>query len=120
MTNRDLEEIQERYDNSTTGEWKAELIDRSVWDGEMHVCDICGWGHLTGQGGLRLSEQEALTIQEDNALFIAHAHQDIPALLKYIKQLEDAHLEIVNTEPDTTNEDGVIYRDISRKAVGFK
>lgn len=46
--------------------------DDQIWD--MRICDIRGWGHLTGQGHARkLSSEAAKKIQEGNAAFIADA-----------------------------------------------
>lgn len=52
----------------------------------MRICDMRGWGHLTGKGGgLALSEEKAIAIQEANARLIAAA----PDLLEAVKSLRD-------------------------------
>jgi hypothetical protein len=48
--------------------------------GHMKICDIRGWGYLTGKGGgaLGLSEDEAIAIQKANAAHIVkcvNAHE---------------------------------------------
>ena len=57
----------------------------SEMGGEFCVCDIRGWGYLTGKGhgALGLSEKEALAIQKANAELIASA----PDMEKEIAQL---------------------------------
>jgi len=37
---------------------------------EQHICDLRAWGHLTGRGGLGLSDSEAWEIQKARAKFI--------------------------------------------------
>jgi hypothetical protein len=51
--------------------------------GMMNIADIRGWGHLTGTGACRLSEKDAIAIQEANARLIASA----PELLEALKEL---------------------------------
>jgi hypothetical protein len=45
----------------------------------MNICDIRGWGYLTGKGGLGLPEEEAKKIQEANAALIAAAPDGLAA-----------------------------------------
>ncbi len=52
-----------------------------VFAGNMMVCQIRGWGHLTGVGALNLPEDEAIAIQEANGKLIAAA-PDLLAVLK--------------------------------------
>jgi hypothetical protein len=50
-------------------------------DGRMKVCDIRGWGYLTGKGGgLALQNSEAEAIQLANARLIAAAPELYEAL----------------------------------------
>lgn len=47
--------------------------------GYAKVCDIRGWGFLTGKGALGLPEEEARAIQEANARLIAAAPEMLEA-----------------------------------------
>ena len=42
-------------------------------DGQMKVCDVRGWGYLTGKGSLALPEEQAVAIQTANEALIAAA-----------------------------------------------
>lgn len=53
----------------------------------MKICDIRGWGHLTGSGALHLPEAEAIAIQEANGRLIAAAPELLDALTWAQKQL---------------------------------
>lgn len=57
--------------------------------GPMHICDIRGWGHLTGRGhgAHAMDEASGIAVQEANSDFIKHAREDIPALLAEIRRL---------------------------------
>jgi hypothetical protein len=76
----------------TSGPWKVGLNSMDVTGitdkGTMKVCDIRGWGHLTGKGhgALGLSENDAIAIQEANASLIAAA----PDLYAALRALRDA------------------------------
>ncbi len=48
--------------------------------GPMHIADVRGWGHLTGQGACRLEEKPAIAIQTANARLIAAAPELLTAL----------------------------------------
>jgi hypothetical protein len=73
----------------TPGPWE-QIIDGDMvgamnpyGHGMMNIADIRGWGHLTGTGACRLSEKDAIAIQEANARLIASA----PELLDVLKDL---------------------------------
>ena len=96
MNKSQLEEIKTRCKAATPAPWitcphygimvyKPEPNDNTAI--EMRICDIRGWGRLTGKGrgGLGLSDDEAEAVQKANAEFIANARKDIPALLAHIK-----------------------------------
>src|SRR5450631_914720 len=93
MLDKELKDIRDNYDASTKGEWQAEqFCDEdpnplnhnvgeglfSIISGRHSICDISDGG-------------------EEDALFIANAHQDIPRLLDYIDKLkrerDEARLE---------------------------
>lgn len=60
---------------TTKGPWAVgfRAYDVTAADGQMKVCDIRGWGHLTGKGSgaLGLSDEEGIAIQTANAHQIA-------------------------------------------------
>lgn len=47
--------------------------------GDMHIADVRGWGHLTGQGACGLKEEAAVKIQDANARLIAAAPELLAA-----------------------------------------
>lgn len=73
----------------SAGPWEVEPHGNRVLardhKGSFPVCDIRGWGHLTGQGhgALNLPAEEAVAIQYANADLIAAA-PDMLAVLKMI------------------------------------
>ena len=70
----------------TAGPWTPDSRAMSVWAedhrGKFPICDIRGWGHLTGKGhgALGLPETEAIAIQMANARLIAAAPKMLSAL----------------------------------------
>lgn len=59
----------------------------------MCICDIRGWGYLTGIGGLHLSEAEAVEIQRANTRLIVAA-PDLLAALKYLDRKGGLGLDV--------------------------
>lgn len=68
-------------------------------NGNMNVCDIRGWGYLTGKGSLGLSDDKAKEIQEANAHLIASA----PLLYEVCAAIE--RLEVLFILPDEIPEE---------------
>lgn len=60
----------------------------------MHVADVRGWGHITGQGACRLEEGEAIEIQSANARLIAAA----PTLFAERNRLRVALVQLVGVD----------------------
>jgi hypothetical protein len=54
-------------------------------EGNMNVCDIRGWGYLTGQGSLALEPKDAVKIQNSNAHLIAASPELYEALEKCLE-----------------------------------
>lgn len=69
--------------------WKGDRFADYIYaaDGTM-VCQIRGWGHLTGKGGgLGLSEDQAVRTQEERQALIVsavNAHDDLLTALRMI------------------------------------
>lgn len=85
----DLAAIRARCEAATEGPWSAPDDSGLVFapnakaGGETIIAEPRGWGYFTGRGsgGLGLSAEEAAKRMDANRVFIAHARQDIPALL---------------------------------------
>lgn len=88
----DLDEIKKRADAATPGPWEKDLFKdtyiRIVTRDELPetINGIAGIGHM-----------EAGPEVEADAEFIAHARQDVPALLAYIEWLEDQNQSLHDT-----------------------
>lgn len=69
--------------------WHADSLAQYVFATEcgsdFPVLQIRGWGHLTGAGGLGLSDDEAFAVQEANAAFIVRACNSHYELLEALK-----------------------------------
>lgn len=82
----------------TPGPWRLNDTFKSkvfaqTEKGLMTICDIRGWGHLTGVGGFHLSDDRAIEIQDANAGLIAAAPELLEALRDIIARC-DAGLQI--------------------------
>lgn len=67
----------------TKGPWQAEMHGQNVLacDGQMMICNVRGWGYLTGVGALNLPDEQSAAIQDANVRLIAAA----PALYEALK-----------------------------------
>ena len=82
----------------TPGPWKAHGNGWEVraCDDQMKVCDIRGWGYLTGGGAMNLPENEAVAVQKANEALIAAA----PELYNGVNALLGL-LQLLAANPDT-------------------
>mgnify|MGYP000625085185 CR=1 FL=1 len=85
----------DKYSGHTSGLWMPMRNYMAVYSDQMKVCDIRGWGHLTGKGigALGLSDDEAIAVQTANARLIA----DAPKLLDENKRLRVALKDTTQT-----------------------
>lgn len=68
--------------------WRYDAAGQSVRavDDQLTVCDIRGWGYLTGEKGI--TEELATRIQDDTGLFIVAASEGFHRAISYIRELE--------------------------------
>lgn len=66
--------------------------------GTFPICDIRGWGHLTGKGhgALGLSHDEGVAIQEANAALIVKAVNSHDALVKALQKVRSYNIDIAD------------------------
>lgn len=95
-----IEEIEVREQRATEGSWEIEYDN----DGNGSFRE---W-YIAGPSQIDVVSNKK-TQAEDDAHFIAHARQDIPALLEYIKELEVAIAEYVETVGFNEGEDFISY-----------
>ena len=73
----------------TPGPWKAHMAGMNVLacNDQMMICNVRGWGYLTGVGALNLPDDQAIAIQDANTRLIAAA----PALYEAAQAVCEAH-----------------------------
>jgi len=81
----------------TPGPWAVgyRAYDVTAADGQMKVCDIRGWGYLTGRGSLALSDADGLVVQTANANLIASSpdmYDALVGMLAFGEAMEGRHL----------------------------
>jgi hypothetical protein len=86
MTDAELEAIRQRAENATPGPWVAEYGGADWRD---RIIFVLGGENTLGKG-VRAFIVRATDMKHADALFIAHAREDIPVLLNEIKRLTDA------------------------------
>lgn len=80
---------QEKQAMHTPGPWAVgwRALEVTAADGQMKICDVRGWGYLTGKGSLSLDYDRAVAIQTANASLIAAAPDMLEALEKALPWL---------------------------------
>lgn len=100
-------ETEPRLISQTPGPWKVDphcttmiwTVGNPYGKGQMRIADIRGWGHLTGQGACRFSEDKAAAIQDANAHLIAAAPELYEALTAVMAQFDTGYF-VRNIESD--------------------
>lgn len=89
----------------------AMSVEGQTSKGTMKICDIRGWGHLTGQGhgALGLDQDEALKIQTANAHLIAAAPELLAALQEVVAVFDSNPPSITDTVWVTGNSPQTLY-----------
>ena len=72
LTEEQLAAIKARAEAATPGAWGIEHVERRIWAGNERVCFLFGQDRRQN---------------ENNGVFIAHAREDVPALLAEIERL---------------------------------
>ncbi len=105
MTPEELKEIEERCAKATPGPWKAchggTCSCSQIWSQstDVPVAEVTRgeWGDPGLPYG-KIPEE----IAQANSLFIAHAREDVPKLLEYIKELQ-YEIDMLSASPDETS-----------------
>lgn len=100
----------------TPGPWKPGyrllnvVAENAKIGGETPVCDIRGWGYLTGKGhgALGLSQEEAVAIQTANANLIAAAPDMLVALTSALIWHEEQDKSL-SKQPPTSGPNGNLW-----------
>lgn len=72
LTEEQLAAIKARAEAATPGAWGIEHVERRIWAGNERVCFLFGQDRRQN---------------ENNGVFIAHAREDVPALLAEVERL---------------------------------
>ncbi len=95
MTNERLDELEKLANSAFAGPWEPDVQGPWVMgaDNQCRVCDIRGWGYLTGTGGLGLSDKEAAKLQDNTTTFIAASRTAIPDLIAALREHKELFCE---------------------------
>ena len=122
LSETQIEECLEAESRATPGPWDDCGSGLKVFAGNMTVCDIRGWGYLTGIGGLRLSEAEAEAIQVANAELIcksrAHFRTALLMASEYLRMRERMTAEIKALEVHARHYDSELQSNDTVLAAG--
>jgi hypothetical protein len=95
-----LTELKALLDGATPAPWtvgyEALHIDAKTEKGTMRICDIRGWGHLTGagHGAFGYDAEKSKAIQENNCGVISASRTALPNALALLEVMARALAEI--------------------------
>ena len=97
MTREQTDNLRSLLKDVTPGPWEADDYGQVIYatdpygKGKMHVADIRGWGHLTGQGmgACKLTDAEAVTIQRANMVLMTETRNIFESLLDTIDEMRE-------------------------------
>ena len=122
MTPEELDAIEVRAAKATEGPWNTHLVDDTcvVSADRTKVCTTCDSSQTERDDGYNIEYER----MEKDAAFIAHARQDVPALIAALReaQAENARLKAINANLMGDDEDKPRYttkRLRHRTAVGY-
>jgi len=81
ITEKELNQIEERFTKAQWGPWKAYIEGRDHESGTNFI--------MTGEGEQRGDDIEMLGATEADFDFISNARQDIPRLVKEIREMRE-------------------------------
>ena len=81
ITEKELSQIEERFTKAQGGPWKAYIEGRDHESGTNFI--------MTGEGEQRGEDIEMLGATDADFDFIANARQDIPKLVKEIREMKE-------------------------------
>lgn len=84
----------------------------------MHIADVRGWGHLTGQGACALKQDAAVVIQTANADLIAAAPDLKASYLELREALAGAMRVLHDNDTDELDLCGKFVSEMAR--IGIK
>lgn len=115
LTLEQLKEIKERADKATPGPWRASTECNNV-----HDCVVFSEREFLGNVGGDAGEESqsiAFDFEIADTHFIAHAREDIPALLHHIKVLEKAAIHAIAMLPGPYTAEAIMKDDPGRSAM---
>lgn len=93
MTEEDLRDIEERASKAKAGPWRFGYEWGNAGDFEDD------WHRIAGPGGQvcgNYGYEEGGVIREEDAAFIAHSREDIPALVAEVRRLREAMVHVLD------------------------
>jgi hypothetical protein len=108
VTGLDLDAIEARANDATEGPWHCRYVHEADYD----VCIRGGLDHVTILAGTEPTDPDDVLLYGQNGAthedgkFIAHAREDVPALLQRVRELErqvigkDRHIDGLIDERD--------------------
>ena len=87
LTSEELQAIRARAERASKGRWNVNV--------SVDYCDNCKNGYEIVQSELFLAPIVAELNDADNAVFIAHAREDVPKLVAEVERLREAIIEAI-------------------------